>query len=72
MNRLRYCWSDRRYLLAKRRKAVIMWVAWHLPRELVAWCYCRVGAHATTGEYGDTIVPELSMLDALRRWDDRG
>jgi hypothetical protein len=36
------------------------------------WCYVRVGAHATTGRYGDTVVPELSMMDALQRWDDHG
>ena len=47
-----------------------MKVAWLLPRRVVTWCYVRVGAHATTGKYGNTIVPELSMMDALGRWDD--
>lgn len=26
-------------------------------------------AHATTEEYGATIVPELTAIDALKRWD---
>lgn len=69
--KLRYAWLDRRYLLTKRREKVTMWVAWHLPRSLVMWCYYRVAAHATTGQYGDTVVPELSMMDAIKRWDDR-
>ena len=45
--------------------------AWRLPRQLVMWCYIRVGSAATSGEYGATIVPELSMMDALQRWTDK-
>jgi hypothetical protein len=70
MNRLRYLWSDRRYLVSRRREALVRWVAWHLPRELVKWCYYRVGAHATTGKYGNTNVSELGMMDAIKRWDE--
>ena len=55
---------------ARRRDAFWQWVAWHLPKGLITWCYVRVGAHATTGEYGDTVVPELGMMDALKRWTD--
>ena len=47
----------------------LTFVAWHLPKSLVMWCYVRVGAHATTGQYGDTVVPDLSMMDALKRWE---
>lgn len=58
-----------RYRLAKLRDKVLMAIAWRLPRRLVMWCYVRVGAHATTGVYGGTVVPELGMMDALQRWD---
>jgi hypothetical protein len=44
-------------------------IAWRLPRRVVMWCYVRVGAYATTGEYSDTVVPDLSMMDALGRWE---
>ena len=47
-----------------------LWLAWHLPRYLVMWCYVRVVAHATTGSFSSTIVPELSAMDALKRWDN--
>jgi len=47
-----------------------MWAAWRLPRRLTMWCAVRVIAHATTGQYGTTIVPELSAMDALKRWPD--
>lgn len=48
---------------------VAMKIAWLLPSRVVMWAYVRVGTNATTGEYGNTIVPELSMMDALKRWE---
>jgi hypothetical protein len=34
----------------------------------VAWCFSRVVGVATTGKYSNTIVPELTALEALKRW----
>lgn len=39
-----------------------------LPKRLVYWCYLRIGAYATMGKYGQTVVPELTMMDALNRF----
>lgn len=44
-------------------------LSWVMPRELVRWCFVRVVAHATMGSFGHTIVPELTAIDALARWD---
>lgn len=44
-------------------------IAWRLPRWLVYWATIRLGAEATTGRYGDTVVPELRFMEALKRWD---
>jgi hypothetical protein len=45
-------------------------LVWHvLPRRLVYWCAIRLGAHATTGPHGNTVVPELTFIEALQRWD---
>jgi len=46
-----------------------MWIAWRLPKWLVKWAAVRLIAHATAGEYSTTIVPELRVMDALKRWD---
>ena len=43
-------------------------LAWAMPKWLVYWCAIRLVAHATSGEYGSTIVPELTAMDALKRW----
>ena len=70
MERIRFFfWNLQNYLWPKRKELFWRWVAWRLPKSLVMWSYIRVGAHATTGQYGDTVVPELSMMDALKRWD---
>ena len=45
------------------------WLAWLLPERLVYWCTLRLGAFATTGKYGDTVVPELTFMDAVGRWE---
>jgi hypothetical protein len=46
-----------------------MWLAWRLPRSLAMWACVRVVAYASTGKYGDTVVPELTAMDALKRWN---
>jgi len=45
-----------------------MWIAWKLPHWLVKWAAVRLMAHATQGEHSGVIVPELTAMDALKRW----
>lgn len=45
----------------------LVWIAWHLSKELVKWCFIRVASHATkSNEHPDTI----SIMKALERWSD--
>ena len=46
------------------------WIAYRLPKWLVCWASIRLVAHATTGKYENTIVTELTVMDALDRWED--
>ena len=47
-----------------------IWAAWHLlPKRLVYWCSIRVSAHATTGQYSSQAVPDLTVIEALKRWE---
>lgn len=64
-----FLWNLRHYVWPKRKERFWQFIAWHLPKTLVMWCYMRVGAHATTGDYGHTNADELSMMDAIKRWD---
>ena len=63
-------WFELKYQIHKRYERALLWFVWRLPRTIVKWSYIRVAANATTGRYENTIVPELSMMDALQRWDD--
>ena len=45
------------------------WIAYMLPRKLVHWAVVRMFAEATMGQYGDTEVSALTMMEAMRRWD---
>ena len=45
------------------------WFIWHLPRSVIYRSAIRLIAAATTGEYSDTPVPELSAMDAVKAWE---
>lgn len=59
-----------KYEINKLKERFWMWLAWKLPNTLVKWASIRLMAHATTGEYGSTVTPELLATDALRRWNN--
>ena len=46
-------------------------VAWLMPPRIVMWCAIRIMAYATQGKYGNQNVPELTAMDALKRWEDK-
>jgi hypothetical protein len=48
---------------------VAAWIAWRLPRKVVYWCAIRLMANATVGPYDSQIVPNLTAIDALKRWE---
>lgn len=52
------------------KEKIEQWFAWHAPRWLVYWCTIRCAAHATQGKYSKQIVPDLTMMDALKRWEE--
>lgn len=51
--------------------AIASWIAWALPRRVVYWCGIRIAAHATQGKHASQVMPDLLMMDALHRWDER-
>ena len=51
------------------REAFYQWLAYRLPRGVASWCLVRIVAEATTGAYSDQVVPDLTAMTALVRWD---
>ncbi|KKN64714.1 hypothetical protein LCGC14_0488460 [marine sediment metagenome] len=45
-----------------------LWIADRLPRRLVMWTAIRLMVNATAGKYSGQIVPDLTAIEALRRW----
>lgn len=41
-----------------------------LPTKLVYFCFMHVMAYATTGKYSNTVVSELTGVDAINRYAD--
>ena len=48
-----------------------MFIAWRVPRWLVYFCVIRMGAETTTGKYSGTVVPDLKLMDAVKRWEKK-
>lgn len=44
------------------------WLVRRLPKRLIYFCFMQVMAHSTTGKYKETIVPELTGMDAINRY----
>lgn len=44
------------------------WLAWHLPRGLIKHAALRVWIHATTEQWGDTLIQDVTMSECMRRW----
>ena len=53
------------------KEKILIWIAWHLPRNLIYWCSIRLMTYATVGHYSYQVVPDLLAMDALKRWDEK-
>ena len=39
-----------------------------LPKRLVYFCAITVGAYATTGKYSNTVVPDITFMEVIKRY----
>lgn len=64
-------WHNIRHELFRKWEGFHIWLAYSIvPKRLAYWCAIRVIFHATTGEYSEQVVPELTAMDALKRYGD--
>lgn len=57
-----------KYKLRRRGENATIWLAHRLPKRLKLRVYFDVLAHATTGKYGKTVVPDITAMDAADRY----
>lgn len=67
-SRVIYAQTER---VGRARERAAMWLAWRMPRWLAYWCFVRIAAHGTTGEWSGSVPDQLSVMEAMRRWDGR-
>lgn len=73
MDRLRIRWTLFRSGTVERWKMRwLMRMAGILPPPLVYWAAMRLIVHASTGEWGGQVVPELPAMKAMERWERTG
>jgi hypothetical protein len=44
-------------------------IAWWLPKRIVYHAFVRMASYATVGKYGGQIVSELTVFEAMERWN---
>jgi len=49
---------------------MLMWIAWHLPKRLVVWCYYRVHGFATGGRYSTLHPDEVNWRMAITAFEE--
>src|SRR5215831_16974005 len=56
-------------ILYRMTEKINIWLAWHLPRSVVYWAGIRMGAHATSGCWGNECPSETLFITVLKRWE---
>ncbi len=46
------------------------WLVDRLPKKLIYFCFMKVMVHATTGKYGNTEVPNITGMEAIKRYGE--
>ena len=49
------------------REDLERFAAWHMPKNIVLWCFVRIVAHATTGRWNESPA-KLTVMEAMERW----
>ena len=55
----------------KYKDQLAQWVVWKLPHRIIYWATIRAVAHATQGPYSEVMVPSVSVMDVLDRWENQ-
>lgn len=47
------------------------WFVKHLPKKLIYFCAMQMLIEATGGKYGNTVVPEITFVEAIKRYTEK-
>lgn len=57
------------YQFPKLRDDLVRVIVWHMPKRIIYWAAIRLMSHASTGKYSDSVVPNITIIEALDRWE---
>ena len=55
--------------MARLKERILFKIVWWMPKSFIYFAAVRLIAYCTTGKYSSQIVPNLSAMDALKRWE---
>lgn len=59
-----------RYMSLRKVTFWLWFVKWLIPKTVKYFCFINIMSYCTTGKYDKTIVPNLSGMDAIKRYGD--
>jgi len=57
-----------KHQIAKFKMNFWLWFVKKLPKKLIYFAAIHLGVKTTTGKYRKTIVPELTLMNAIKRF----
>jgi hypothetical protein len=61
---------DLKYEINIRIENLWFWFVWKLPKKLIYFSAIRLMSYATTGKNENIEVGKITMIDALKRWEE--
>ena len=57
-------------MMTNKQIAFWYWFVGKLPKKLLYFSFMHIMAYSTTGNYSGTVVPELTGLEAIKRFGE--
>ncbi len=57
------------YQATKKTERLQRQIVWLLPRWLIKWATVRSTLYATNGKWSKTVVPKITAMEVLNRWE---
>ena len=51
------------------KEKICRWLLWQLLWKICYFAMIRIAAYATQGQWSTTVIPDLTVMDALPRWE---
>lgn len=61
---------EAKYEATKKTEAIQRKFVWALPHWAIKWALVRATLHATNGKWSNQVVPKITAVEVLKRWDE--